>query len=175
MGMGTLQARFSEHDSRMYNVNRDLAHNYKRILEVVAARLEDGTWEELDVHLKENDVTMDDLGEACAAFCRYVASATTDKKSSMFEGLTNAGWFECKPLAQAAYLAVVGTVVAGMAHRGIREATLGEDGPALRVGDLTEAGERCLKALRVPRWKRRWFGFTARLKGAFASLRGRPE
>jgi|TARA_R110000824_G_scaffold82768_15_gene207522 hypothetical protein len=175
MDTGMLQARFSEHDPRLYNVNRDLAHNYKRILEVVAARLEDGSWVELDAHLKENGVTMDELGEACAAFCRYVASAATDKKSDMFDGLTKAGWFECEPLAQAAYLAVMGTVVAGMAHRGIREATLGDDGPALRVGDLTESGERCLAAMRVSKRKRRWLGFVARVKGAFNSLRGRSE
>ena len=173
--MNMLQARFNEHDPRLYNVNRDLAHNYKRILEVVAGRLEDGTWKELDEHLKANDVTMDDLGEACGAFCSYVASAATDKKSDMFEGLTNAGWFECKPLAQAAYLAVVGTVVAGMAHRGIREATLDEDGPALKMGELTEAGERCLAAIRVPKWKRRWLGFVKRFKGVFTSLFGRAR
>ena len=172
MSGASLQARMTENDPRLYNVNRDLAHNYKQILEMVAARLEDGTWPELDAILKENDVTMDDLGEACAAFCRYVASATTEKKATMFEGLDSSGWFECKPLAQAAYLAVMGTVVAGIAHRGIREATLGEDGPALRVGDLLESGDRCLKALRVPRWRRRVNGITSRFKGAFSALFG---
>ena len=172
MGGGALQARMTENDPRLYNVNRDLAHNYKQILELVAARLEDGTWKELDGILKENDVTMDDLGEACAAFCRYVASATTEKKASMFEGLEQAGWFECKPLAQAAYLAVTGTVVAGIAHRGIREATLGEDGPALRVGDLVKAGDKCLTSLRIPRWKRNVNGIVARIKGAYRALFG---
>lgn len=175
MNTGMLQARFDEHDPRLYNVNRDLAHNYKRILEVVAARLEDGAWKELDDHLKDNGVTMDDLGEACGAFCRYVASGAVDKNSDMLEGLTNAGWFECKPLAQAAYLAVMGTVVAGMAHRGIREATLDEDGPALKMEDLTEAGEQCLAALRVPKWRRRWAGLAGRFKGAFTSLFGKAK
>jgi len=173
--LGTLQARFNEHDPRMYNVNRDLAHNYKRILEMVAARLEDGSWAELDAHLKKNDVTMEDLGEACAAFCRYVGSATVDKKSDMLEGLTKAGWFDCKPLAQVAYLSVMGTVVAGMAHRGIREATIDKDGPALNVEDLVAAGERCLQALRVPKWKRRWHSIWGRLRGSVAVLFGRSS
>jgi hypothetical protein len=172
---GSLQARFNEHDPRLYNVNRDLAHNYKYVLELVAARLEDGTWKELDALLEQNDVSMDDLGEACAAFCRYVGSATTDKESNVEEGLRNAGWFECKVGAQAGYLAVLGTVIAGMAHRGIREATLDEEGPALKVGDLTEAGDRCLAALRMSKFKRRWLKWTSRFRMAFASLRGKVE
>jgi len=175
MSSGLLQARLSENDPRLYNINRDLAHNYKDILELVAARLEDGTWDELDAHLADNQVTMDDLGEACASFCRYVGSAATDKEATMHEGMEAAGWFECKPLAQAAYLAVMGTVVAGIAHRGIREATLDEDGPALRVGELTEAGDKCLAMLRVPKWRRKVNGYASRVTSAFSALLGKSK
>lgn len=170
-----LQARFQEHDPRLYNVNRDLAHNFKEVLELTAARLEDGTWTELDEFLKENEVSMEDLGEACAAFCTYVASAATDKKADMLTGLTNSGWFDCKVGAQAGYLAVLGTVLAGVAHRGIREATLDEDGPALKVGELVAAGDTCLKAMRISKWKRRWVSFRQRIGGALAMLRGKQQ
>ena len=168
-----LQARFQEHDPRLYNVNRDLAHNFKEVLELTAARLEDGTWPELDELLKQNDVTLDDLGEACVAFCTYVASAATDKQASMLESLTNAGWFECKTGAQAGYMAVLGTVLAGVAHRGIREATLDEEGPALKVGDLVGAGDKCLQAIRTSTWRRYWLSIKSRIGGALKSLRGK--
>ena len=168
-----LQARFQEHDPRLYNVNRDLAHNFKELRELTAARLEDGTWPELDEFLNKNEVTLDDLGEACASFCTYVASAATDKQATMLEGLTNSGWFECKVGAQAGYLAVLGTVLAGVAHRGIREATLDDDGPALKVGDLVAAGDECLRAIRTSRWRRFCFSVKKRISGVVSAIRGK--
>ena len=167
------QARMSEGDPRLYNPSRDCAHNFQAVVELVAARLEDGAWPELDSHLKENDVSMDDLGEACAAFCNFVASAAENPDEKMEEAMRRVGWFDCKPLAQAAFLAVLGTVYAGIYFTGVREATFGGVGPASTVHEVAKAGAKFLAITRVPRWKRRLNNFCLYFSKMFAALRGK--
>ncbi len=168
-----LQARMSEGDPRLYSPSRDVAHNFQSVMEIVAARLEDGAWPELDAHLKENDISMDDLGEACAAFCSFVANSVNTPEASMQEAMEAAGWFKCKTLAQTALMAVLGTVYAGIHFHGVREATLGVNGPAATVHELAETGSNFLAIVRVPRWKRRLRGAIGNFKRAMLSLVGR--
>lgn len=140
----SLQARMSEGDKRLYNPSRDVAHNFKEVLSLVAARLEDCAWPELSEILKRENVDMDDLGEACAAYCRYVASATENPTEPMQVCMSNSGFFEAKPAAQVAVLAMIGTCYAGIQHSGIRDATLGGEGPMASVSDLLEDADRLL-------------------------------
>ena len=168
-----LQARMSEGDPRLYNPSRDVAHNFKTVMEMVAGRLEDGAWPELDKHLKANGITMEDLGEACSCYCTYVAISAEGHDTTMLEALTNSKWFECKPLAQTAVLAMIGTVIAGVHFHGVREATLGGVGPAATVGELVDTGARFVEIMRTPRWKRRLDGFWKNIKIAVQTLRGK--
>jgi hypothetical protein len=72
----TLQARMSASDNRLYNPGRDVAHNFKQVMEEVAKRLEDkNSWKELSEVLKRENVTDKDLGDACAAYCRYLVDS----------------------------------------------------------------------------------------------------
>ncbi|MCI0422274.1 MAG: hypothetical protein L0312_24105 [Acidobacteria bacterium] len=171
----TLQARFSEHDPRLYNVNRDVAHNFGDVMREVAARLEDERWLILADALKHYDVTQDDLGEACAAFCRFVASAVEKPKETMSACLARAGWFGCPDVAQMAVMAILGTVLSGYYWVGVREATLKGSGPALSYQDLRARGEECARLMQMSRLKRRWFMFKERLQRGWQALFGGPN
>ena len=167
-----LQARMSQNDPRLYNPSRDVAHNFKQVLELVAARLEDQAWPELVAVLKREDVTMDDLGEACAAYCQYVASAIEHPNRPMPVSLEASGFFKCKPAAQVAVLAMLGTCYAGIQHAGIRDATLDGEGPMASVSDLLKSAENVLSYTGSSRLARRWYRFKQRVKTAFKALRG---
>ena len=167
-----LQARMSQNDPRLYNPSRDVAHNFKQVLELVAARLEDQAWPELVDVLKREDVTMDDLGEACAAYCQYVASAIEHPNRPMPVSLESSGFFKCKPAAQVAVLAMLGTCYAGIQHAGIRDATLDGEGPMASVSDLLKSAETVLSYTGSSRLARRWYRFKQRDKNAFKALKG---
>jgi hypothetical protein len=168
-----LQARVSERDPRFYNINRDVAHNFKLVARHVAARLEDGAWPELNELLQARQVTQDDLGLACQAFCLFVATSIEDPQADMEAALDRCGWSQVKPEAQVAVMAYLGTVLLGMHFAGVREVTFGGQGPALELADLAAFGEQSSKLITHGRWARRWRKLTGRFRRALAALRGR--
>ena len=142
-------------------MNRDLAHCFGDVAREVAGRLEDERWPVLTKYLKDNEITMDQLGEACKAFCEFVAGTADDPNEDMGEALTRVGWYKVPDEAQVALLSIVGTVMMGYFFRGARDVTTGFDGPCSSLGDLRRAGARTHELLTAPRWKRvwwRWFG-----------------
>jgi len=168
----SLQARLSENDPRLYNVNRDVAHNFEYVANLVAGRLEDGLWPELDHLVRKHNISMDDLGEACQAFCLFIG-AGVEQSNDMQEALDESGWFKVKPAAQVALMATLGTVILGMHFSGVREATLNGEGPAATLSQVAARGKETADYLAMPRWKR-WFSRRfKRIKKAFAILRGR--
>jgi len=113
----TLQARMTPNDQRLYNPSRDVAHNFQQVMELVAGRLEDQKWPELTEVLKREGVSMDDLGAACGCYCTYLASAAIEEKAdknTMQTSMMDSGFFKCKPAAQVAVLAMIGTCYAGI-------------------------------------------------------------
>jgi len=169
----TIQARMSPEDKRLYNPSRDVAHNFQQVMTLVAERLEDAKWPELDELLKRENVSIDDLGEACGAYCTYIANGVNDPKLSMFESLDKSGFFKCKPAAQVAVLAMIGSCYAGIQHVGIREATVNKDGPLQTVASLMQHAEEFRKYTGMSRW-RRWFErMKLKLKTMLAILRKR--
>jgi hypothetical protein len=170
----TLQARMSQDDPRFYNPNRDVAHCFAEVARETAARLEDERWEVIHKLGEQHQITQEDLGLACKAFCEFV-TADFRKGESMLACLERVGWFEVKPEAQLFYLGVLGTVVAGVFFAGVREATLGGVGPLLSCQDLRQRGAECARAMTMPRWRRRLAGVRRRLRGAWAALRGKDQ
>jgi hypothetical protein len=170
---GSLQARMSENDPRLYNVNRDLAHCFVRVAELVAGRLEDGLWPELNEIVKREGLTQDDLGEACGAFCTFVATSVEDPSADMHTALERSGWFNVKPGAQVAAMACLGTVILGMHFSGVREATLGGEGPAMDLRQLAAFGERSSKLISMSRWQRRVARIKLRASNAWKAILGR--
>lgn len=169
---GGLQARMSEADPRLYNVNRDVAHNFGDVVREVAARLEDGAWPAVKAMLARQQVTEDQLGAACAAFCTFVASSVDVPKERMHEALQRSGWFAVPEAAQIAYMAYLGTVMTGYFYAGVREATLQGVGPAQTYQDLRAVGTRSAKVMAAPRWRRKIDALAARVRLAWATLTG---
>ena len=178
MQPNSLQARLTENDPRLYNVNRDLAHNFGTIAKIVAARLEDKAWPELAQIMEHHDVTMDELGEACQAYCLFLGSQMEVPEGEKIPSadmealLTDAGWFKVRPAAQVAFMATLGTVVTGIHFAGIREATLAGEGPAMTLQDIAARGREVADFLALPRWRRWVLRWRTRLRNALQSLRG---
>jgi len=169
----SLQARLSENDPRLYNSYRDVAHCFGDVMREVAARLEDRRWPELDAILTKEGITMDQLGDACAAACTFVQTATELPKEKMHEALERSGWWKVPAPAQMALCAMIGTVMFGYFYAGVREATLGGQGPCQTFQDLRAFGSHAQALLSMGPWKRRWVRFTLRLEATWKALRGR--
>jgi hypothetical protein len=168
----TLQARMSPNDRRLYNPARDVAHNFKEVLMLVADRLEDAQWPELQALLDSQGVSLDDLGEACGAYCQFVAFATTDSETSMLESLEHSGFLKAKPAAQVAVMAMLGTCYSGIQYTGIREATVGGEGPALSVKDLLVSAHLLKTYMGLPRWRRKLIRWQHRLMRVIRAFKG---
>jgi len=151
----SLNVRLTAQDQRLYNPSRDIAHAFGGMVRLVAKRLEEESWPELAKLLKDRGVSQDELGEACGAFCRFVLSSVEKPDESMKESLTRSGWDEVKPEAQIAYLAILGTVVAGYFWGGVREVTIGGRGPVDEVQDLHRLGDEARQLLSQSLWRRR--------------------
>ena len=169
----TLQARMSEGDPRLYNPNRDVAHNFADVVREVAARLEDGKWPAVAAMLARDGVSEEQLGQACAAFCTFVASSAEIPKERMGDALTRSGWFAVPEPAQIAYMAYLGTVMSGYFFAGVREATLQGVGPAQTCQDLRAVGARASKIMTTARWRRPLIALAGRLRLAWATLTGK--
>ena len=159
-----MQARISKDDPRFYNVNRDIAHCFGGVAREVAARLEDERWPVLTAYLKEHDVTMDQLGEVCKAFCEFAAGTCDDPDEDMGDTLTRVGWWKVPEPAQVALLSIVGTVMMGYFYRGARDVTIGFDGPCASLQDLRMAGSIAHEYMMAPWWKRWWWHLFGRKK-----------
>jgi hypothetical protein len=178
----SLQARASQWDHRLYNINRDVAHNFGDVMREVAARLEDERWPALKEVCDRYFVTQDDLGAACQAFCIFVASSTDVKRESMGACLARAGWDKVPEVAQIALMAIIGTVVSGYYFAGVREATIDGNGPTATYQDLRDAGSRCSRELAVKPWQRklrrlqaRWLKIKDALLGREPHAPGLPD
>jgi hypothetical protein len=167
-----IQARMTEHDPRLYNVNRDVAHNFERVATMVAGRLEDELWPDLADICKREGCTMDDLGAACQAFCKFVGTSAEDPQADMQIALERCGWFGVHPAAQVAVMSCLGTVILGMHFSGVREATLAGEGPAMGLAKLASYGEQSAKLITEGRWKRRRRRILLRLRRAWSALFG---
>lgn len=169
----SLQARLSKDDPRLYSANRDVAHNFKAVVEKMAERLEAGQWEALTRYLADHGVTSDQVGDGMVAFITFVASATQDPKESMAQALERCGWFALPAPVRVSLMATLGTVMTGVYYHGAKEATLGGEGPCADVQALVETGARCSRLMTWPRWMRPLVRLGLRLKEAFYALRGR--
>lgn len=171
--MPSTQVNMTDDGTRLYSVNRDVAHNFGFIAEKVAERLEDGQWTFLTEFCKQYEISQDDLGEACRTFCLFLASATEHRGEKMVECMRRVGYYDVKEPAQVAYMATLGAVLTGVFWVGVHEATSGGVGPCMRMQDLVEFGALSAKRMQLPRWKRvlhRWLG---RWEAVWAALRGK--
>jgi len=118
---------------------------------------------------------MDQLGEACGAYCQYLAwAADEDKRDwSMTKAIQESGFFDCEDAAQVAVLAMIGTCYAGIQFGGIRECTVQGEGPLETIGDLMKHAEEFRRYQGMGRLRRRWVKFKMKIKAAWAAMRGK--
>lgn len=169
----SLNARLRPQDtSRLYNPNRDVAHNFSWIMTQVAARLEDGPWTPVSDYLKHSGTTTEQLGRVCQVFIHFVAGATDRPGETMIECLGRVGWFDLPEPAQVALMAYLGTVIAGVYFQGVREVTLGGEGPCQDMAGMVEAGRLCSRLMTLPRWRRPLARLGEKLRKALRALHG---
>ncbi len=157
-------------ETRVYSPGRDLAHCFGDIMREVAGRLEDKRWPVVDDLLAKAGVTEEQLGEACKSACLFGVEAVGSPKETMEQVLVRVGWFKNPEQANLAICATIGAIVLGYAFVGMREATLGGDGPCLANQDLRAAGARARDAIMMPRWKQCWLTTKLRLSNAWKAV-----
>lgn len=141
--------------TRLYNPSRDLAYLYVPLLRTVADSLEDNTWAPALEVLKQHEVTMDELGEACKKYIEFFQLAASGEGSpDCVDALEKCGWFELRPVVHLAFCAVVGRLITGMTYSGIRDLNFeGFEGLA-SPEMLTSVGERVARHMARPAWQR---------------------
>lgn len=143
-----LQARMTQGDPRLYSVARDVAHNFPFVAREVARRLRDEEWPVLTELCRRNNVTQEELGQACESFCRFVGGVLDKPTETMQDGIVRSGFASVRAEAQAAFMAYLGQVVAGVYWQGLRDAMAGGPQP-LDTEALARAGAECLSAMRA--------------------------
>lgn len=167
----SLNARMTANDARLYNPNRDVAHNFDQVIMEVAGRCERGTWDVLAELARDHGVGDEVLGRACQTLCRFVATQADDPKESMAAGLARCGFLDLPPVARVIVTAYIGTVILGMSWAGVREATLGGVGPALSYRKLRWHGMTCARLMTMPRWERTLYRLWGRVRRAWRVFR----
>lgn len=166
-----LQGRMSPSDPRLYNVYRDLGHNFAYVIRVVSGRLEnEACWPPLTRLLRQHQVSQEQLGKACECFILFMKDMS-NPKDTMETCLDRSGWLELPEIVHVAFFAVLGTVVTGMAWAGIREATCFDSQPLLTYEGLTAYGERAARLLTMPRWQRWLFRWRNKLARVWRAVR----
>lgn len=150
--------------------DRDIAHNFRFVIEEANRRLGDDRWGDLAEIIKHYDVSRDDLAKACEAMVVFVVGAA-EPGLTMHELLTQAGFFTIKPAAQIAYMATVGQIVTGVYWQGARLASITGKGPCRGLEDYLAAGRETARLLRLPKWLRPWNRFWTKLRKATNALR----
>jgi hypothetical protein len=166
-----LQARLSKDDTRLYDANRDIAHNFPLVLQDVIMRLEKEVWPSANAVLKAIKCPEAELGKAANAFATFVVTSVDSPKETMLDALQRSGWFAVHPAAQVVVMAYLGQVMTGMFFHGAREATIGGVGPLSSVEQLVAAGRYISRLMAYPRWLRPLIFRWLRLKEAYAASR----
>lgn len=168
-----LQARMTAGDPRLYNANRDVAHNFNYVVMEVARRIEAGTWDELTKLAKAHNVSDEELGRACQCVAKFALSQLDVPKESMSSCMARCGFLDLHPTARIVVTAYIGTIVLGMNWAGVHEATLEGEGPLMGYKRLRWHGMRCVKLMSLPWWRRRLYNLTRRVRMAWRAFCGK--
>jgi hypothetical protein len=168
--MGSLQARMSQGDTRLFNVNRDVAHNFDFVVQEVASCVETGRWPALTQLARTHNVDDTQLGLACQALIKFIGVQTDNPKESMNACLARCGFLDLHEVARMVVMAYLGIVTLGIHHAGVREATMGGVGPALTYKRLRWWGKRFSLLMTMPRWKRRLYRLKERTRRAWRAF-----
>ena len=167
-----LQARMEKGDRRLYNVSRDLAHCFGELLTEAVKRCTARPWKELSDLGDREGVTGENIAETSAALLKFLGIQADFPKESMFDGLYRSGYTQLPAAPRIVLMAYLGSVVLGAHWAGVREATLGGEGPALVYKDLAAHGEHLVKLASMPAWQRPLYKLGQRAQKAWQAFRG---
>lgn len=168
-----MQARMTQNDPRLYNVNRDVAHNFDGVIQEVARSIETNRYKPLGVLAKADGVTDEELGRACQALCLFMGVQADEPKESMAQCLERCGFLAVHPTARVIVMAYLGNVTLGYHWAGVREATMSKAGPALTYKQLRWFGKAMTLAMSMPPWKRRLYRWHRRIRRAWRAYNER--
>ena len=167
---GALQARMSQGDNRLYNVNRDVAHNFDFVIQEVAKCIEEGRWPALTRIAKQAGLSDECLGLSCVALCRFVGVQADNPKESMAQCLARCGWLALPEEARVVVTAYLGLITLGIHHRGVREATMNGQGPADSYRRLRWHGRQLVLLMKMSRTRRWLYRLRQRVRRAWRAL-----
>jgi hypothetical protein len=128
---------------------------FPSIVENVADRLEEECFPVLHKWLKEQDVTSDELGEACRAYIEFMQTAHLNPDETCQQALERVGWFEVRDEARIAYIFYIGSQLMGTMWHGLRDVAAITDDVLDDMTRLTGLADRMQLALSKPKWRRR--------------------
>lgn len=168
--MSSLNARMSQSDPRLYNVNRDVAHNFDFVIQEVAKCMEEQRWRTLTTLAKTHQISDFELGRTCEALIKFIGVQVDNPKESMAACLARCGFLDLPEMARVIVMAYLGNVTLGIHHSGVREVTLDGVGPALTYRKLRWHGRKLVLLMTMPRWRRRLYRMKERLRRAWRAL-----
>lgn len=146
-------------DGLTYSPQRDLRQCYPEVIKEALDRFNNHRWGELEHFVIDAGGTWDDLCDAMEAYSRFTTMPIEEPDMTMEQAMRASGWFEQKPVAQIAIMAMLGTVLTGQLHYAVRETTPlgappeGMEAVTAQVADLLVLRQR---RLAKPQWRQRW-------------------
>jgi len=123
----------------MYAPARDLAHCFPSLARQAVYGLADIALEDwFKDYLKENLVTQEDLCTMAVAVAKAINNYADTKYKNPMEALMAAGFYDTKPVAQAAFCIKLGQAFLGAYFTAMRDVLRQEDGPPISVQKLVE-------------------------------------
>lgn len=171
----SLQARMSQGDDRLYNVNRDVAHNFGFVMLEVAKAIEEERLSSLAKIAKDYNVDDETIGKCMQSLLKFVAVQAEDPKESMACCLARCGFLDLPEMARVVVMAYLGVVTLGIHHRGVREATMGGHGPADTYKKLVGHGRKLSLLMKISKFRRRMYRWKEKIRHAWRTLMSRTD
>lgn len=133
----TIRPNYGQDGSLPYAPQRDLRYIYPGILQAVCDRFNGGGWPALSNYAESRGCTGEDLIQAHLAFVSFVNNSCDNPEENMEQVLHSADWFNTPVEAQVAYMAMLGTVLAGQLFYALRDTT--------KLGDKPDGAEDLMK------------------------------
>lgn len=135
---------------------RDLRYCYPQVLRVVVQNFNERKWPELMALTEEHGIDFGQLCDAMSSYETFLVDSCKYPEDDMHQCLVRAGWFEHRPAAQIAIMAMLGITMTGQLFYSVRETTeAGKDiDPELRK--MIEACQEAIDAARRRPWGHRW-------------------
>jgi hypothetical protein len=162
-----MQMKVSSADPRIYNPDRDVAHNMRFVATKLAEWLDRDRWDAVGEYIAFKKLSRDDTARALQALLLFIATTVQDKKEDITQAMERSGWNKVPKAAQLVIMAHLGTLMTGMYFVGARQATLGGEGPCSDVRELVALADDIARQIARPTLPRLGRAIWRRITGLF--------